>query len=278
MSSAYVVEDIDVSVAREKTPITSSLAAEVYGVYVAILPGVASLHFGQGGQPIPVVQGKYYKCPCQPERDGIFVTNAAAAGHMLVMVAYSAGPIEVSGQDETPVSAVKSVYARGAQAGSVNSGPIIQLWNPPTVSGVSPRNLVVERAVANTGAVGRVSVALMRRQLSNNGGGVLTNGAARFLDRRLAPADPIALIRDAGILGVIAGSTFDNLFYSELGGTFQIPQSEELYIAFFTGNNANEELITKEQIVLSPGWGMSMQHSQNGAGVQMSGFFIASPQ
>lgn len=278
MSSKYTIDALDLSAAKERTPIPSSLGQQVYGVYVISAPGPASLHFGQGGQPWPVVQGKFYRC-CPAETDGIFVSNTLAAGFLLIAVVYVGGAVEVSGQDETAAAAVRSIYARGSQAGSINAGPTIQLFNPATASGASPRNLVVQRAVAGSGVAGRASLAFMRAQLSNNGGGVLTLGAARFLDRRLAPAAPIALVRDAGILGVIAGSTFDNLFYTELGGTFQIPGTEELHTVVFTGTNTNVDFMQQgEQIILAPGWGVSMQHSVNGAGTLMSGFFVAYPQ
>lgn len=277
MSSAYTIDAIDLSVAVEKKPIPSSLASQVAGVYIVSAPGPASLHFGQGGQPVPVVQGKYYKC-CPAETDGIFITCTVAAGFMLVLVTYEGGAIEVSGQDETATAAARVIYSKPAQAGSVNSGPLIQLWNPPTVGGASPRNLVVSRVVASSGVAGRASLAFQRRQLSNNGGGVLTLGAARFLDRRLAPANPIVLVRDAGILGVISGSTFDNLFWSELGGTFQIPLTEELHSTQFSGTNTAVDLLRDETITLAPGWGCAVQHSVAGAGTAMTAFFVASPQ
>lgn len=279
MSSAYTIDALDLSVAVEKKVIPSSQAAQVAGVYILSAPGPASLHFGQGGQPIPVVQGKYYKC-CPPEHDGIFVTCAVAAGFMLVLVTYEGGAIEVSGQDETATAAARVVYSKPAQAGSINSGPLIQLWNPPTTSGASPRNLLVTRVVASSGVAGRASIGLLRRQLSNNGGGVLTLGAARFLDRRLAPANPMALVRDAGILGVISGSTFDNLFWSELGGTFQIPLTEELHSTQFSGTNTAVDLLrdATETITLAPGWGCAVQHSVAGAGTAMTGFFVATAQ
>jgi hypothetical protein len=279
VSSRYVTEIVSLTVGAEKTPIPSSLANPVAGVYVMACPGPAALHFGQGGQPLDVVQGKYYKC-CPAETDGIFVTNGAAAGFLKVMVTYEGGAIEVSGQDETPAAAAKIVYAVANQPGSVNAGPTIQLWNPPTVGGVPAQNLVVSRVVAGSAVVGFAALLMMRRQLSNNGGGVLRTGAARFLDRRLAPADPIVLVRDAGILGVIAGSNFDNLFYSELGGTFQFPVGEALQTVRFTGGGAvNGDFLREgEPITLAPGWGVSVQHSQNGAGTLMDAFFVASPQ
>lgn len=280
MSSAYTIDAIDLSTPKEKTPIPSSMAAQVAGVYIIAAPGPASLHFGQGAQPVPVVQGKYYKC-CPAEHDGIFVTNTQAAGFMLVLVTYEGGAIEVLGQDETAAAAVRAIYSKPAQAGSVNSGPLVQLWNPPTAAGFSPRNLVVQRIVAGSAVAGRASLAFLRRQLSNNGGGALTQGAARFMDRRLAPANPIVLVRDAGILGVIAGSTFDNLFWGELGATFQIPLTEELHSVTFTGGGgtANADMLQQgDEVTLAPGWGVAVQHSVAGAGTTMTAFFVARPE
>jgi hypothetical protein len=198
---------------------------------------------------------------------------------MRVAVFYESGAVEIYGQDETTAAAARVVYARSSQPGSVNSGPLIQLWNPPTPGGAVPVNLVVSRIVASSAAAGRGSLGFQRRQLSNNGGGVLTPGVARFLNRNLAPANPIVLLQDAGIVGVIAGSNFDNLFWSELGGTFQIPLSEELQTVNFSGTITTLDfLLGGDIITLPPGWGVAVQHSQNGAGTQMSAYFIASPQ
>lgn len=273
MSSAYTIDLVDLSSPKEKTPIVSTLASPVVGVYIISAPGPATLHFGQGGQPWPVVQGKYYKF-CPPETDGIFVTNTVAAGFLSVAVTYEKGSVEVIGQDETPQAAVKAVYARSNQGGSVNSGPVVQLHNPAN----SGRNLIVNRIAAASGTAGFCALTMMRRVLSNNGGGVLTLGAARFLDRRLAPANPIVLVRDAGILGTIAGSTFDNLFYTELGGAATVPITEALQTVAFAGAaNVLDFLRDNEPITLSPGWGVQVQHFTNGVGVLMSAFFVASP-
>src|SRR5207245_11705447 len=104
-----------------------------------------------------------------------------------------------------------------------------------------------------------------------------TSGAARFLDRRLAPANPIASLRDAGIFGVIAGTTFDNLlFASEFASGAQMPLTEALWSARFAAQ-ATDELLRSAVVTLAPGWGLTVQHSATGAGNQIDVAFEATP-
>ena len=129
MSSAYVIESIDLSAARDRTPIESTFANKVATVHAISVPGACSLHFGQGGQPWPIVQGKEYE-PCPPEDDGIFVSNVAAAGRLLLGITFEAGSVVVRGNDEAGTRAGQIAWGRAQQAGSVNAGPTIQLFNP----------------------------------------------------------------------------------------------------------------------------------------------------
>jgi len=275
VSSAYQIEAIDLSAPRDRTPIIATLASPVEAVHVIFAPGPASLHFGQGGQPWPIVQGKSYE-PCPPETDGIFVSNIAAAGFLLLAISFASGPVKVRGQSETARGAAIAIYSRVQQGGSVNSGPAIQLWNEEPIAG---RNLIVSRVkVANAGTAGAILMLLQRQRLGNAGGGVLTPGAARFLDRRLAPANPIAATRDAGILGTIAGSTFDNQLYNpEFGvATGTMPLVEALWSARFAAQQ-NDEMLKDNVVTLAPGWGLTVQHSVNGVGVQIDVAYEASP-
>src|SRR5712691_532610 len=94
------MEEIDLSAARDRTPITSTLANKVATIHAIAVPGQASLHHAPGGQPWPIVQGKEYE-PCPPEADGIFVTNTAASGFMLLGISFEVGAVIVRGGDES---------------------------------------------------------------------------------------------------------------------------------------------------------------------------------
>lgn len=84
--SAYTLPPIDLSQPRDRTVIDGTQAAPVDAVYVAALPAPVSLHFG-GGQPIPLEQGKSYE-PCPSERNGVFLTNIAAGGLLVLIVSF----------------------------------------------------------------------------------------------------------------------------------------------------------------------------------------------
>lgn len=272
MSSAYVVEAIDLSAGRDRTPIISTLANKVATVHAIQVPGAASLHFGQGGQPWPIVQGKEYE-PCPPESDGIFVTNVAASGFMLLGISFEVGAVLVRGGDESLTRTGQIVWGKGLQAGSVNSGPVIQLFNPAN----SGKTIQLTQVRATSGSNGNIYLIFQRRQASNNGGGVLTLGAKRFLDRSLAPANPIVAVADAGISGIISGTTFDNLlFQTEFLNGALIPVTEAILIAIIAGgiNAAVDFFPTGIFSRLPPGWAATLQHNLNGAGVTMNGSFI----
>lgn len=95
MSSAYVIESLDLSIARDRQPITSTQGQRVATVYVIDLPAAASIHFG-GGQPWKLEQGKTYK-PCPGERDGLAISNAVGAGTLVLGLTMEGHSIEVSG-------------------------------------------------------------------------------------------------------------------------------------------------------------------------------------
>lgn len=90
MSSAYVVEQLDLSTPRSQAAITSTLGARVESVYVVSLPAPAQLSFGAGGNLIDLEQGKSYEA-CPAETDGIFVTNTLAAGLLSLLISFEQG-------------------------------------------------------------------------------------------------------------------------------------------------------------------------------------------
>lgn len=89
MSSAYVVENVDLTVAHERLPLVSTLANPVGSVRCVKLPSAAFIHFGQGGQPWPLEVLTYKPCP--PERDGIFITNAPGGGTLVLGIGFDTG-------------------------------------------------------------------------------------------------------------------------------------------------------------------------------------------
>lgn len=272
MSSSYTVESLDLSAARDRTPIASTLANPVATVYAAILPGQMSVHFGQGGQAIPMVQGKQYR-PCPGEKDGVFFSNVASSGSALVVITYETGSISIEGQDESLTRSGLIAYGRAAQPGSVNSGPAIQLHNPAA----SGKVILVSRISCAVNTNGTVYLVLHRKQIGNSGGGVLTNGAKRFLDRFLAPANPITVVDDAGISGLIRGTTFDNNFFTEFGLAPGVAANFPIASAFMfllMNNTTPGEFLAPGQLIrLPPGWGCTTQHGPNGVGVQLGTVF-----
>ena len=90
--SAYTVEQLDLSVPRAAKAIDSTLANPVGAVYVISLDAAAQIHFGQGGQPWDLEQGKSYE-PCPAEMNGIFVTNAAAGGFAKLAISFETGQV-----------------------------------------------------------------------------------------------------------------------------------------------------------------------------------------
>ena len=274
MSARYQNVVLDLSVARDRFPIQATLAAPVATVYAQVVPGAASVHFGQGGEPVRLIQGKDYR-PCPAESDGIYVSNLTSSGFLILTVTFAGGAIEINGDDESVAGAAQIVYGRASQGGSVNSGPIIQLYNPAN----SGKQIKVTRLSLTSASNGNMYLGFTRNPLGNNGGGVLTNGAKRFLDRNLAPANPMTVADDAGISGLIRGSTFDNNFWTEYGlapgAAFQFPvTSATAILAVSAGVNIPGEFLSDGQFfVLPPGWGAAVQHGVNGAGVVISAAF-----
>lgn len=91
MSSAYIIETVDLSVVHDKFQIISTAAAKVASVYVITLAAPASIHFG-GGQPWDLEQGKDYE-PCPPETDSIYISNPAGAGVLKLAITFEQGAI-----------------------------------------------------------------------------------------------------------------------------------------------------------------------------------------
>jgi len=273
VSSRYANVALDLSVARDRVGIPVTLAARIATVNAQVVPGAASIHFGQGGEPIRLIQGKDYR-PCPPESDGIFVSNVASSGLLILTVTFEGGAIEINGDDETVAGAAQIAYGRANQAGSVNSGPIIQLYNPAN----SDKQIKVTRVTVSSASNGNIYLAFERNQLGTGGGGVLTNGSKRFMDRNLAPANPMTVSDDAGISGLIRGSTFDNGFWTEYGlapgAAFQFPTTSATNAISLTATlNVGEFLLTGQFFVLPPGWGAAVQHGVNGAGILLTASF-----
>lgn len=274
MSSKYGNVALDLSVARDRAVIPATQANPVATVNAQLVPNAASIHFGQGGEPLRLVQGKDYR-PCPPETDGVFISNVASSGFLILAVTYADGSILIYGQDESVAGAAQIVYGRANQAGSLNAGPIVQLRNPAN----SGKIITVSRVSCTSATNGNLYLAFQRNILSNNGGGVLTAGARRFLDRSLAPATPMGVLDDSGIVGVVNGSTFDNNFWTEYGlapgAAANFPPANS-YMSLIVGGGVNvpgEFLFTGQFFRLYPGWGAAVQHGVNGAGVQINASF-----
>lgn len=237
-----------------------------------LVPAAASVHFGASGEPIRLVQGKEYR-PCPGETDGVFISNVASSGQLVLIISYEGGLIEIEGSDESGIGSAQVVWGKAAQAGSVNSGPLVQLRNPAN----SGKIIKLSRVSATSGTNGNIYLAFQRNIISNNGGGVLSTGSKRFLDRSLATANPMTVSDDAGISGLIAGSTFDNAFWTEYGlaagAAMNFPPTSATFQLLVAGgiNIPGEFLYTfGQEIRLYPGWGCAVQHGVNGAGVTMN--------
>lgn len=274
MSSRYSNFLLDLSTARDRFPIPVAAANRVATVNAQLVPNAASIHFGQGGEAIRLVQGKDYR-PCPPEQDGVFISNVVSSGFLVLMLTFDGGSIEIDGNDESLSGAAQICYGRANQAGSVNAGPIISLRNPAN----SGKIITVTRVSAQSATNGNLYLAFHRTILSNNGGGVLTSGARRFLDRSLAPANPMAVLDDAGISGLVTGSTFDNNFWTDYGlapGAAPNFPPANAYSTLIVGGGINvpgEFLFTGQRLTLYPGWGVAVQHGVNGAGVNINASF-----
>lgn len=278
MSSRYQLLTLDLSVGRDRTPVLpATQAGAVATVNAQLVPNAAQIHFGQGGEPLRLIQGKDYRL-CPSETDGVFISNVASSGFLVLSVSYEGGAIEINGQDESQSGDAQIVYGRANQAGSVNAGPIISLRNPAS----STKIITLRRISCTSQTNGNLYLAFHRNILSNNGGGVLTSGARRFLNRSLAPANPMAVLDDAGIVGLISGSTFDNNFWTEYGlapGAAANFPPANAYMAITVGGGINvpgEFLFNGQIIRLYPGWGVAAQHGVNGAGVQITASFYGS--
>lgn len=90
--SAYTIEALDLTTPRAAAKIDSTLANPVGAVYVIALPAAAQVHFGQGGQPWDLEQGKTYEL-CPAETNGIFISNAASAGLLKLGISFETGEV-----------------------------------------------------------------------------------------------------------------------------------------------------------------------------------------
>lgn len=93
--AAYQVLTFDLATVRDRELIQSTRNNAVATVAIVQLPAGAgvSIHFGQGGNGIPLLnQGMEFQ-PCPPERDGVYLSNPAGAGNLVLLVSYEGGRI-----------------------------------------------------------------------------------------------------------------------------------------------------------------------------------------
>ena len=75
----------DLATPRDKTAIASTVGSPIEAVYVIQLPAPVQLHFGAGGNPIDLEQGKSYE-PCPSEIGGLLLSNAVAGGFLKLLI------------------------------------------------------------------------------------------------------------------------------------------------------------------------------------------------
>lgn len=85
-----MIETLDLSVARNRVGIGATYANPVNGVTVMQLPaGVAiTLHLGHGHVGYPILQEGQTFEPDPPHTDGVFITNAAGVGVLILDVSF----------------------------------------------------------------------------------------------------------------------------------------------------------------------------------------------
>ncbi len=92
----YAVINLDLATARTKLPIVE--VGRPYGsVCILALPaGVAvSLAFGQNRQDVPLLtQGQSFEDICPLADEGLFITNALAAGILSIYVAFGTQTVQ----------------------------------------------------------------------------------------------------------------------------------------------------------------------------------------
>lgn len=91
--------DLDLSVARERIVIDSTVNAPVGFITIITLPAGADvgIHMGTGGKRWPLKnQGQFFKI-CPPIRTGIYVSNPVGGGTLQLGISFDNGP-ETGGQ------------------------------------------------------------------------------------------------------------------------------------------------------------------------------------
>lgn len=246
MAGTYLPVSIDLTLQGAQQLAPAGVPVESIAV-LALPPGSVLTIQEKGGQPFPVPpEGKTLRF-CPPLDGGVVVTVAPGQAGTAILVAN----LDLEGSSQPPEGA-PIVYNRANQAGSVNAPPTIQLWNPVG----SGRIIRVRDLAPSTGTNGRYGWVFSTQQLSNVGGGVLSAGVAAYLDRRIIKP----------IIGVIAGSTFDNSLQGS-AGTGVIPVGLFDRTTQIVGGLLSSQLWTPGTYVyLLPGMGITVQHNQNGAG------------
>lgn len=95
MAAAYIIPSIDLATPRSRVLIDGTQNAPVATVTVIQLPGgaVVSLHIGQVGLPIPLLnQGMSFEL-CPEETGGLFLTNPVGAGLLILLISFATGEV-----------------------------------------------------------------------------------------------------------------------------------------------------------------------------------------
>lgn len=102
MSTRYKVLTFDLAAARTDPERALKLGLPIHNVVLVDRPPAApavSIRLGDGSNsPIPVNGfpiGASFK-PHKPEKDGLFITNAAGAASLVLLVSFEDGPLDVS--------------------------------------------------------------------------------------------------------------------------------------------------------------------------------------
>lgn len=250
MSGTYLPVTLDLS--KQGTQDVAPAGVPVESIAVLSLPPGAVLTIGEkGGQQFPVpAEGKTLGF-CPPLDGGVVAIVAAgqSGGGVLVV------NLDLEGSSQPPEPQFIG-SARVNQAGSVNSGPMVQLFNP--VGSGKLARVICSRA--HTATAGRVLASITDYQLTGSGGGALTAGLLAYLDRRLAVTGP-------PIKCTLTGCTFDNAI--PVVGPHN---TGTIALARFGGQVQSADVLQPGKSVvayLTPGLGLLLIHDQNGAGTIM---------
>lgn len=195
MSAAYSIEQFDLSVARDRMPIPSTVGANVATVYCRKLPSPASLHYGNN-QAWELEQGKDYR-PCPAEHDGISLSNPVGAGTLVLVITIDGASVEVG----------------SAGSASLPPGFMAAQQIPPTAPAAPYHHFALMRNPVNSKTLITlrrcavcISTAIVAKgQIAGGGIGTLEAGAVasttilvQKTDRRLGAANVADFFTDPG--------------------------------------------------------------------------------